>query len=107
MADSLRVGSLEAATYAIRQYYAAHKKLPASMFAANVQPGDQTDPQTGLPYEYRVADSRHFELCATFQTDQSKTPKQASYDYRQQGLPFWRHTAGRQCFSLAAKDAGG
>ena len=45
------------------------------------------DPATDAPYEYRVVDEKHFELCATFEL-----PRDRSEDVG------WNHPAGRHCF---------
>ena|SRR5437867_3019069 len=47
------------------------------------------DAATGEPYEYRVIDETHFELCATF-----ALPRDRSHDVA------WNHPAARHCFSF-------
>lgn len=107
-ADSERVTSLVALAGAIRQYFAKNSALPTkpsqAFSAAYVSPEDQVDPVTGAPYEYRIIDKRHFELCASFQTDESKESSRGAYGYPNEELPFARHLLGRQCFTLDAKD---
>lgn len=53
------------------------------------------DPVTHAPYEYRVVDSLTFELCATFDRPDSTSP------WRGQSTVFWRHGAGRTCYTFA------
>lgn len=50
---------------------------------------DINDPDTFAPYEYRVIDPTHFELCATF-----ALPLEEKYNI------FWNHGAGRYCFNF-------
>ena len=48
------------------------------------------DPLTAAPYQYRIIDRSHYELCAVFSTQS------------QQGSTFWAHGQGRHCFVLQA-----
>lgn len=60
--------------------------------AATYQKLRITDPETGVPYEYKPHGSS-FELCATFAT------------IRDQGSDiFWNHPAGEHCFAFDALD---
>lgn len=63
------------------------------------------DPETGLPYGYRIIDSENFELCADFKTSSEKftgkeylrSPATPHYDpYYGQN---WNHGAERTCFT--------
>lgn len=104
-ADLDRVSDLEALTHGVRQFYLDRKELPATLDLAytrsNKMADDLLDPETRAPYDYRVIDKDHFELCADFQTDQSKATKPGYYS--DEVLPFWKHQSGRQCFALEAK----
>lgn len=71
--------------------------LDASQYSAGMR---FTDPVTGVPYEYRVIDSTHFELCATFDTEMKPEEMQA-------WERDWAHAKGRQCFKFDARYAGG
>lgn len=51
------------------------------------------DPETGVPYEYRVKSETTYELCATFAGARSN-------DYR----VFWNHPAGAHCFTINVLD---
>ena len=59
-----------------------------------------TDPATGAPYEYHLADSTHFELCATFDTEVRPEDLQP---YERD----WAHAKGRHCFRFDARYPGG
>ena len=59
-----------------------------------------TDPVTGQPYEYRVIDSTHFEICATFDTE--VRPEDLQMWERE-----WAHPKGRHCFRFDARSPGG
>ena len=54
---------------------------------ARVRRVSRGDPATGEPYEYRVIDETHFELCATF-----ALPRDQAQDVA------WNHPSGRHCF---------
>ena len=57
------------------------------------------DPDTGLPYEYRILEAPRYELCAIFSTDTADLPER--------DRPFseraWNHGARRTCFQLEAQ----
>ena len=107
--DVLRVSDMESLARALQHYFAKHKALPATQDLAysslDVSPINPKDPETGNRYEYRVVDKAHFELSATFRTDQSKfSPRTYSGDPSIQ-LPFSKHKSGHQHFLLDAKSA--
>ncbi len=54
------------------------------------------DPDTGVPYEYKVTSATRFQLCATFTLQRSQ-----QYDI------FWDHPAGHHCYEFNALDAQG
>jgi hypothetical protein len=106
-ADSERVSDLVALTRGVQRYFTDHKTLPKSldeMLKESVGTMDSArDPETRTAYEYRVIDKGRFELCATFQTDQSSTNRSAYYGYEDETGVFRKHRSGRQCFRLSAK----
>jgi hypothetical protein len=59
-----------------------------------------TDPATSEPYGYRLVDSTHFELCATFDTEVRPEDLQP---YERD----WAHAQGRHCFRFDARYPGG
>ena len=59
-----------------------------------------TDPVTNQPYAYRMIDSTHFELCATFDTEVRPEDLQP---YERE----WAHAQGRHCFRFDARYPGG
>jgi len=56
------------------------------------------DPVNGAPYQYRRIDATRYVLCATFDSPSPKTGDRIVDD-----SPFWRHRAGRQCYSFDAR----
>jgi hypothetical protein len=59
------------------------------------------DPETDLPYEYRITGERAYELCAVFDT--ASDPDETGPGHRGayvSGSKFWQHPAGRTCFSI-------
>ncbi len=67
--------------------------VPATLEEARQQARYQQisirDPQTGAPYEYRVTDDTHYQLCADF-----RTVRDRPYDI------FWNHAAEPACYSF-------
>src|SRR5262245_44526375 len=92
--DERRVMDLRTHSYAVHRYRGQRQRLPER--AEDVIDGQITtrlplDPESQQPYDYRMTDAAHYELCATF----SRRSRDASND-------FWFHDAGRRCFSLDA-----
>jgi len=55
----------------------------------------EADPETGMPYEYRVQSDSVYQLCAAFATANSADPQFVT--------GIWRHGKGRTCFSVDAR----
>jgi hypothetical protein len=51
------------------------------------------DPDTGVPYEYRLKSDKEYELCATFTTS-------GDAGVQQYTSGFWTHPKGRACFAF-------
>ena len=85
----------------MKMYWGRHKVLPATLAVSNNEQGSyliRKDPESGLPYEYRIIDAKNYELCAIFK---SKTVSD-------QGSPsnnFWAHGVGRHCFILNVENS--
>ena len=105
--DEQRVRNLQAIATSVNGYQRAHGTLPDSLEAIQ-KTGEPTywrlkDPETGLPYEYRVKDAFSYELCAQFDAPSDDTVAartDAISPFRDQ---FWNHKQGRQCFSIEAR----
>jgi hypothetical protein len=73
------------------------RALPAALLELRPAPGGgrlvMHDPATGRPYTYRVRSESKYQLCASFQTDQRRSPR---------GEEFWNHAAGEHCYDLDA-----
>jgi hypothetical protein len=103
--DQTRVDDLRNLHYAVDSYYSANGHLPDS---ADVLKDPQygmyrfADPDTGAAYEYIVADTSNYQLCATFALasemngDDPRFPKLYPLD------PNFSHGAGRACFDFNA-----
>ena len=92
--DERRVMDLRMLTNAVNRYRGQRQELPAR--AEDVVDGQITtrlplDPESRQPYDYRVIDAGHYEVCATFSRRSREPP-----------ADFWSHEAGRRCFSLDA-----
>ncbi len=57
------------------------------------------DPDTGVPYEYRVIEGTQYELCAVFTTDSSEGRRGERTSFSD---TVWDHGAGLTCFQLTA-----
>ncbi len=112
--DEQRVSDLQTIQWQIINYWQSKGKIPQVLddlrdpISGFVSP---IDPETGASYEYRVTDTRAFELCATFKTASSETqmtgvrqPIPAGIEY---GAPVkgvsesWSHGVERVCFPRA------
>jgi hypothetical protein len=64
----------------------------AALVGQGISPSQTADPETKIPYEYRVKSDTTYELCATFagaeEPDSAPTTQ------------FWHHGKGRTCFTL-------
>ncbi|HLY02413.1 MAG TPA: hypothetical protein VKR56_07930 [Candidatus Cybelea sp.] len=60
-------------------------------------PQPRHDPVSGKPYDYRRLGNSHYQLCATFDLP---TPPSEPAD--PDVTTFWRHPAGRFCYTLDA-----
>ena len=85
--DRKRVEDLRAIA---RELHARGGTPPESLSELRAQ---QHDAVTGAEYEYRPLDGTRYQLCATFSAPTQRGPLEP---------PFWRHEAGRQCFTLDA-----
>lgn len=103
-ADATRSDDLASIRMAVRSYYQAEGRLPESLALLTDRLGSNRfrDPLTQQPYEYRVLDPEHFELCAIFALE---TPLDAGPRYMEPGqeVDLGIHGPGRQCFRIAAE----
>lgn len=105
--DRRRISDVQSISYAIDSYWKRNKKLPAHVDDFKNQGyyyiQSVIDPQTALPYEYRIVGDKSYELCTVFQTDSSKTASR----FKTQ-VPFsdqsWSHAVGRTCFKKEVQD---
>ena len=99
--DEQRVSDLQSIAQGVDIYWERYERLPVGLesLAAEreVYVAAHVDPVTGAPYEYSPTGERSYELCAVFAG--AGQPERAARPY---GEPerFWRHTAGRSCYSL-------
>jgi hypothetical protein len=98
--DARRVEHLKSITGAVETYADGHRRLPAALTDL-IGPNSQTgrwlrDPATQKPYEYRILDSLSYQLCATFDIADSLAGPGVYGEVSE----FWRHPAGRWCFTV-------
>lgn len=102
--DARRVRDLRAIWAQLETERREGRDLPRSLEELAARPsaaGLQSlgDPESREPYGYRLVDSVTVELCARFASVDSLT----SPDGPPGAARFWRHQAGRQCFTLKAQ----
>lgn len=100
--DKRRIENLQATTRMISLYWSRHKNLPPSLEELWKSPHinmymKRTDPETGMPFEYKVVNDKNYELCAYFVHDMAEDQNAIQKD-------FWTHGSGRQCFQLKMED---
>lgn len=102
--DDERVNDLQSISYGIESYWNTNSKLPAALSDLQDQYTSSnavTDPETDLPYAYRVVDADTYELCATFSyaSWNTMTSDAPSPTIRvKAGYNIWDHGAGTVCF---------
>lgn len=100
--DDRRVRDLVGIKTSTDLYWSRHDSLPESLEALSEEPGvriNLRDPDDGTSYEYRLIDSRRYELCARFDGGSegvSRVPERN----------IWNHGPGHHCFDLEAERMG-
>jgi hypothetical protein len=93
-ADRRRVTDLRQIAFAMNLYQRQQTALPPSLAEPSIRQrlgtNAVTDPETGVPYQYRPLGQTKYQLCATFD---AVSATEAS---------FWNHPAGFGCFELDA-----
>ncbi len=107
--DSQRISDLETIqNQIVYSYWLPKSKLPVLLSDLKndiTQFVPPVDPDTKMPYEYRVTGPLAFELCATFTlpsgaTIQERMTKPLPLAYQQEtNFNSWNHETGRQCFA--------
>jgi Domain of unknown function (DUF5671) len=95
-ADQRRIDNLRGIAGALNSWHTRVLPLPntlSELVGYGVNDSDIADPETKIPYEYRVKSGDDYELCATFSGSEGIAP------YQNQ---FWRHQKGRTCYALNA-----
>jgi len=90
-------------SYAIDEYWTRESILPSSLDELSWEDewlAELVDPETREPYEYRMLNSRTYELCAEFARETDTGDRDVPSQY------LWFHGSGRQCFQLEAQDVG-
>jgi len=97
--DRRRIEDLQGLSDAVILFHTSNHRYPATLdemhqWNPSRGPVRTQDPVSGRHYELQIADSTTFSLCATFDAPDSIGPFGAIAD------PFWRHEAGRACFTF-------
>lgn len=103
--DDRRVSDLQTIQFEIANYWQAKSALPQSLdqLRDDIRGfSPPVDPETGEPYEYRVAGHTSFELCAAFKTSNREDAATANRPIPAAPFDFeenWLHDEGHTCFS--------
>jgi len=97
--DQRRLYDLQTLSGVAIEFHGTNRRLPRDLdeltsWRPQVTTVHVTDPASRRRYEYVLRDSLAFDLCATFDGADSTGP------YGDQVQPFWRHGAGRACFTF-------
>jgi hypothetical protein len=101
--DARRVQDLQRFAAAVDSYWAHQRSLPVSAEAVEKQflADPVQDPESGMPYGYRVTGEKSFEVCATFatrSTEEFLLPPEPKSRFG-----TWTHDRGTWCFALEAQ----
>ena len=104
-ADATRTDDLVWIRNGVRSYYNSEGHLPDGLaqLVDRVEPERLRDPLTQAPYEYRVLDADHFELCARFALDSRSQRAGPSYPDPGADTDVSLHGPGDQCFRFTAQ----
>jgi len=105
--DRQRVQDLAAIHSRVDRYYRDKGTLPESLAACDSSPSlfieHKNDRVTRKPYDYRIVDSTHFEVGATFalaSAPEETARRGAVHSVGPESAGFWRHDAGPQVFRI-------
>ena len=97
--DTLRASHLESIVYQVNDHWRQKGSLPDILENMQGGPRSLEDPQTEIPYEYRIIDDTKFEVCAAFATDTTEVYERAGPRYSPN---VRRHGVGLTCFEFEA-----
>lgn len=115
--DNQRLNDLQQISNAIDAYFDTTNAVPTNLHDVTSSGKMQyavnsfNDPETKVPYEYRVTGGSTYELCAMFALPTQKNaadgpapsmPMRAPEPYGAIPQVDWTHSAGRHCFALDA-----
>ncbi|MFH0776409.1 MAG: DUF5671 domain-containing protein [Patescibacteria group bacterium] len=101
--DQERISELQQISFAITDFYNQHSALPENLDKlveeSKVQSEVLLDPVSHAKYEFQIADSKNYQLCANF-THSNREPDSPN-NYSD---PAWEHDTGRACFAIAISE---
>lgn len=98
--DERRVEDLRGISRSVDLYWTRQGSLPATFDEVAELLGAfdvPVDPETSMPYEYRILEGSSYQLCAGFS-------RESAGGGRRLTDPFWSHARGRQCFDMEAEE---
>ena len=101
--DQTRLDDLRSLANGIEYEWGQKRALPQSLdelpagFAQSRQ-----DPATGAPYEYSVRGENKYQLCATFDRNNTEDVERPWAGLDHVTATIWNHAAGRYCYELEA-----
>lgn len=105
--DEERVNRLRNISYQVEEHFRVNKKLPSDLapLEQNLLEYNLKDPVSEKPFEYRMVDSKTYELCAEFMNSNREKQEEYPADYYSYPDPAWLHDVGRQCFEKKIPDS--
>jgi hypothetical protein len=100
--DNQRVQDLEGIQTQILSYWRDKGSVPPAL--VDLQDSMSTyrvpsDPESNMPYGYRITGNTSFELCANFDLDNNETGRDMpSLKWQEPNSPVWNHAAGHVCY---------
>ena len=99
--DARRLEDLRSLAGGIEHAWRTQRTLPRSLeeLPAGFE-SSRRDPETGQEYEYSVRGESRYQLCATFDRDNTEDAERPWPGRDPIALSIWTHGAGRSCFEL-------
>jgi hypothetical protein len=102
--DRKRLSDLRRIAQGVNVYWTRYAFLPEGLESLEDELSfeiDLSDPETHVPYPYRVLGTELFQVCATFATKCPNGHRSCADWYGQQDARIVEHGPGEECFPLA------
>jgi hypothetical protein len=104
--DQARLDDLRSLANGIDNEWGQKRALPRTLDELPAGFVQRTkDPATGVPYEYSARGENRYQLCATFDRDNTKDVERPWAGLDHVTATIWNHSAGRYCYELQASSS--